>query len=67
MADSKTPTAGCHCQTIYFTITIPANALLLKVHICHCSVCRYTHGTPCISHAPLLRGVCRMILFSRWV
>ncbi|KAJ5877142.1 hypothetical protein N7455_000607 [Penicillium solitum] len=53
MADNKTLTAACHCQSIHFTITIPAVALPLKVHICHCSVCRYTHGTPCIFHAPL--------------
>lgn len=57
MANRKTLTAACHCQSIYFTITIPADALPLKVHICHCSVCRYTHGTPCIFHAPLPAGV----------
>lgn len=57
MADSKTLTAACHCQSIQFSITIPAVALPLKVHICHCSVCRYIHGTPCILHAPLPAGV----------
>lgn len=55
--DSKTLTAACHCQSIHFAITIPADALPLKVHICHCSICRYTHGTPCIFHAPLPAGV----------
>ncbi|KAJ5207048.1 hypothetical protein N7491_002321 [Penicillium cf. griseofulvum] len=56
MAD-RTLTAACHCQSIRFTITIPASVLPLKVHICHCSVCRYTHGTPCSFHAPLPAGV----------
>ncbi|OQE11543.1 hypothetical protein PENVUL_c002G07766 [Penicillium vulpinum] len=57
MADSKTLTAACHCKSIHFAITIPTDALPLKVHICHCSVCRYTHGTPCIFHAPLPAGI----------
>ncbi|KAJ5142965.1 uncharacterized protein N7515_001752 [Penicillium bovifimosum] len=55
--NSKTLTASCHCKATHFTLTLPANALPLKVHICHCSVCRYTHGTPCIFHAPLPAGI----------
>jgi hypothetical protein len=27
------------------------------VHLCHCPTCRYTHGTLCIFHASLPRGV----------
>ncbi|KAJ5860788.1 uncharacterized protein N7529_008098 [Penicillium soppii] len=53
----RTLTAACHCKSINFTITILAELFPLKVHICHCSVCRRTHGTPCIFHAPLPDGV----------
>lgn len=50
-------TAACHCKSINYTLTVPAECLPLKVHICHCGVCRRTHGTPCIFHAPLPAGV----------
>jgi hypothetical protein len=55
--NSKTLTASCHCKSTHFTITLPTTALPLKVHICHCNVCRYTHGTPCIFHATLPAGI----------
>ncbi|KAJ5155548.1 hypothetical protein N7492_008351 [Penicillium capsulatum] len=57
MAATKTLTASCHCKSVIFTVTIPAEDLPLRVHLCHCSICRYTHGTPCSFHAPLPVGV----------
>jgi hypothetical protein len=54
---SKTLTAQCLCKSIHFTVTIHASSLPLPVHLCHCPTCRYTHGTLCIFHAPLPRGI----------
>ncbi|KAL0944977.1 DUF636 domain protein [Colletotrichum truncatum] len=56
-AASKTLAAQCYCKAVHFTITVPTSSLPLKVHLCHCSICRYTHGTLCIFHAPLPSGV----------
>ncbi|KAK2002998.1 glutathione-dependent formaldehyde-activating enzyme [Colletotrichum falcatum] len=56
-AEMKTLTAQCYCTAVHFTLSIPASSLPLKVHLCHCSICRYTHGTLCIFHAPLPSGV----------
>ncbi|KAK3903374.1 Mss4-like protein [Staphylotrichum tortipilum] len=53
----KTLTAQCHCKSVHFTVTVPTEALPLPVHLCHCSVCRYTHGTFCCFHAPLPLGI----------
>ncbi|KAE8387456.1 Mss4-like protein [Aspergillus alliaceus] len=50
---SRTLTAACHCRSVHFTICIPESALPLKIHLCHCTVCRYTHGSLCSFHAPL--------------
>ncbi|KAK4206445.1 DUF636 domain protein [Rhypophila decipiens] len=52
-----TLTAQCYCKSVHFTIAVPASALPLPVHLCHCHICRYTHGTPCIFHAPLPKGI----------
>ncbi|OGE54657.1 hypothetical protein PENARI_c005G07031 [Penicillium arizonense] len=57
MAATKTLTASCRCKSVQFTVTIPTECLPLNVHLCHCSLCRYTHGTPCSFHAPLPYGV----------
>lgn len=38
-------TARCHCKAIDYTIDLPETALPLPVHLCHCSICRHTHGT----------------------
>ncbi|KAK1624502.1 glutathione-dependent formaldehyde-activating enzyme [Colletotrichum phormii] len=54
---TKTLTARCYCKAVHFTLTLPTSSLPLKVHLCHCSICRYTHGTLCIFHAPLPSGV----------
>ncbi|KAJ5300612.1 uncharacterized protein N7443_005614 [Penicillium atrosanguineum] len=53
MASSKTLTAACYCRNVQFTVTVPTVSLPLKVHLCHCSICRYTHGTLCCFHVPL--------------
>ena len=53
----KTLTAQCYCKSLHFTLTLPTSILPLSVHLCHCSVCRYTHGTMCIFHAPLPTGI----------
>ncbi|PGH13549.1 hypothetical protein AJ79_03542 [Helicocarpus griseus UAMH5409] len=50
---TKTLTAHCFCRAVHYTLTLPTAHLPLPVHLCHCSICRYTHGTPCIFHAPL--------------
>lgn len=52
-----TLTAQCFCKSVHFTIALPSSALPLPVHLCHCHICRYTHGTPCIFHAPLPKGI----------
>ncbi|KAJ5734248.1 hypothetical protein N7493_003034 [Penicillium malachiteum] len=53
----KVLTASCHCRKVQFTISIPADALPLKVHLCHCSICRHTHGTLCTFHTRLPSGI----------
>lgn len=54
---SKIVTAQCYCKSLHFTLDLPTANLPLPVHLCHCSTCRYTHGTLCIFHAPLPEGV----------
>ena len=56
LGDAKCLAARCFCRGVRFTVTIPTTALPLSVHICHCTICRYTHGTPCIFHAVLPKG-----------
>ncbi|KAF7593755.1 hypothetical protein BBP40_010931 [Aspergillus hancockii] len=51
--ETKTLTAICHCRSTHFTVTVPKISFPLRIHLCHCSVCRYTHGTFCTFHAPL--------------
>ncbi|PSR80326.1 DUF636 domain-containing protein [Coniella lustricola] len=46
-------TASCHCKMVQYTLEIPLSELPLPVHICHCSICRYTHGTLCSFHTNL--------------
>ncbi|OGM50579.1 hypothetical protein ABOM_000771 [Aspergillus bombycis] len=53
----KTLTAACHCRSVHFTVTLPRDTLPLRIHLCHCSVCRYTHGALCSFHAPLPKDV----------
>ncbi|RMZ37673.1 hypothetical protein AFCA_001991 [Aspergillus flavus] len=55
--ENKTLTAACHCRSVNFTVTVPGDALPLNIHLCHCSVCRYTHGALCSFHAPLPKDI----------
>lgn len=62
MADSNTSTtrtltASCYCRAVQYSVDVPAAKLPLPVHLCHCSICRYTHGTLCVFHAKLPLGV----------
>lgn len=50
MAETKTLEARCHCKAVHFTVTVPVGALPLPVHLCHCSMCRYRSGAPCVFH-----------------
>jgi hypothetical protein len=54
---TRTLTARCLCRAVHFTITLPESALPLPVRLCHCNVCRYTHGTLSVFHADLPRNV----------
>jgi hypothetical protein len=60
--DEKTLTAQCYCKVVHFTIKVKRSDLPLATHLCHCSICRYTHGSFCVFHAPLPEGVA-----PRWV
>lgn len=55
-AATKTLTATCYCKSVQYSIEVPVSKLPLPVHFCHCSVCRYTHGTLCIFHTALPKG-----------
>lgn len=57
MAKTKRLTAACHCQKVGFTLIFPKEYLPLKVHLCHCSICRHFHGAPYSFHAPLPSGI----------
>src|SRR5438552_3056114 len=41
----KTLTAQCFCKSVHYEISLPTSSFPLKVHLCHCSICRHTHGT----------------------
>ncbi|KAF2151552.1 DUF636 domain protein [Myriangium duriaei CBS 260.36] len=49
----RTLKAHCRCRSVEFTVTISSSKLPLSAHLCHCSICRYTHGTLCVFHAEL--------------
>ncbi|KAF4340556.1 DUF636 domain protein [Fusarium beomiforme] len=55
--DTKTLEAKCYCGSVHYTIDVPVSKLPLLTHLCHCSLCRYGSGAPCIFHAPLPAGV----------
>jgi hypothetical protein len=54
---SRIVTAQCYCKSLHYTITLPESILPISAHMCHCSRCRYTHGTMCIFHVPLPSGI----------
>ncbi|CAG9989852.1 unnamed protein product [Clonostachys byssicola] len=45
--------AKCFCGSVHFTVEVPIAALPLPVHLCHCTVCRYRSGAPCVFHTKL--------------
>ncbi|KAJ9137470.1 DUF636 domain protein [Pleurostoma richardsiae] len=54
---TKTLTAHCYCKAVHYSVTLPESSLPLPVRLCHCSICRYTHGTLNVFHADLPRDV----------
>lgn len=54
---TKSLTATCYCKSVQYTIKIPTSKLPLPVHLCHCTICRYTHGTLCVFHTRLPDGI----------
>lgn len=61
MADSQSATktleAKCSCGAVHLTVDVPVSTLPLLVHLCHCSLCRYSAGVPSIFHTDLPTGV----------
>ncbi|KAF9884871.1 hypothetical protein FE257_000938 [Aspergillus nanangensis] len=55
--ETTTLTASCLCRNVQFTLDVATDILPLKAHLCHCNVCRQTHGAPCSFHAPLPEGI----------
>ncbi|KAI1855633.1 hypothetical protein JX265_006036 [Neoarthrinium moseri] len=55
--ETRTVEAQCYCKSLHYKLTLKASNLPLGVHMCHCSVCRWTHGTLTIFHAELPKGV----------
>lgn len=60
MADSeKTETleAKCLCGSVHMRFDVPVTFLPLAAYLCHCSLCRYATGSPCIFHTQLPAGL----------
>lgn len=55
--DLKTLEAKCHCGSVHFTIDVPTSTLPLPVRLCHCSICRFNSGSPCVFHTNIPEGV----------
>ncbi len=55
--ETRKLTSQCLCKAVNFIITVPVSKLPLPTHLCHCPICRYTHGTLCIFHAPVPLGI----------
>ncbi|KXS14581.1 hypothetical protein M427DRAFT_135704 [Gonapodya prolifera JEL478] len=45
MNDATHLTFSCLCQRVQFAISTPRSSLPITAHVCHCSICRRTHGT----------------------
>jgi hypothetical protein len=56
-SETRTLTAHCFCKAVNYTVTVPTSALPLRVRLCGCNVCRYTHGTLSVFHADLPKDV----------
>lgn len=52
-SNTKTLEAKCSCGSVHFTVDIPKTSLPFRVHLCHCSLCRFTLGLPCVFHTHL--------------
>ncbi|KAM4058522.1 glutathione-dependent formaldehyde-activating enzyme [Hirsutella rhossiliensis] len=60
MADSEniqTLEAKCFCGSIHMTFDVPVSSLPFAAYLCHCSMCRYATGSPCIFHTQLPVGL----------
>ena len=53
MASETILEAHCLCKVSKFSISVSNESLPLPTHLCHCSICRHTHGTLCVFHAPI--------------
>ncbi|KAH7273584.1 hypothetical protein MRS44_001526 [Fusarium solani] len=56
-SNTKTLEAKCFCGSVHFKVDVPVSSLPFLTHLCHCSLCRYASGAPCIFHAALPLGV----------
>ncbi|RDW89993.1 uncharacterized protein DSM5745_01768 [Aspergillus mulundensis] len=54
---TKALTFHCHCRSAHFTLTVPTSSLPLRAHLCHCTLCRTTHGTTASYHAAVPEGI----------
>ncbi|KAK0383957.1 hypothetical protein NLU13_8046 [Sarocladium strictum] len=50
---SKLLEAKCLCGSVHFQVEVPESVLPLSAYLCHCSICRYSTGAPCIFHTVL--------------
>ncbi|ODA77530.1 hypothetical protein RJ55_07159 [Drechmeria coniospora] len=55
--ETKTLEAKCLCGSVHLTFDIPVALLPLPVYLCHCSLCRYATGSPCVFHTQLPEGL----------
>ncbi|PNY18826.1 DUF636 domain protein [Tolypocladium capitatum] len=55
--ESKTLEAKCFCGSVHLSFDMPVSSLPLSVYLCHCSLCRYSTGAPCIVHAQFPVGL----------
>ncbi|KAK7430113.1 hypothetical protein QQZ08_003298 [Neonectria magnoliae] len=53
----KTLEARCLCGSVHFTVDIPKTSLPLRTHLCHCSLCRFSLGSPCVFHTDIPVGI----------
>lgn len=53
----ETLEAKCLCGSVHFTIDVPKELLPFRAHLCHCSLCRFSLGAPCVFHVPLPASV----------